>query len=56
MAMQCVPVTEASQVAAARRAALQMAHGVGFSETEMGALALVVTEAASNLVKHAQAG
>jgi len=56
MATQCVPVTEVSQVAAARRTALQMAHRVGLSETEMGALALVVTEAASNLVKHAQAG
>jgi anti-sigma regulatory factor (Ser/Thr protein kinase) len=56
MAMQCVPVTETSQVAAARRVALQMAHSLGQSETETGALALVVTEAATNLVKHAQAG
>ena len=56
MVMQCVPVTEASQVAAARRAALQMAHRFGMPETETGALALVVTEAATNLVKHAQAG
>jgi len=54
--MSCIPITEASQVAAARRTALQMASRLGLSETEMGALALVVTEAATNLVKHAQAG
>src|SRR5262249_3039287 len=56
MPMSCVPITEASQVAAARRTALQMASRLGLSETETGALALVVTEAATNLVKHAQAG
>ena len=56
MAIHCVPVTEASQVAAARRVALQMAHHAELSEPETGALALVVTEAATNLVKHAQAG
>src|SRR5262245_57519267 len=56
MVMQCVPVSETSQVPAARRAAMQMAHGLGLSETETGTLALVVTEAATNLVKHAQAG
>src|SRR5215471_16432304 len=56
MMTRCVPVTEASQVAAVRRAAMEMAHGLGLSETETGALELVVTEAATNLVKHAQAG
>jgi len=56
MPMSCVPITETSQVAAARRTALQMASSVGLPETETGALALVVTEAATNLVKHAQAG
>jgi anti-sigma regulatory factor (Ser/Thr protein kinase) len=56
MPIYCIPVTEASQVAAARRTALQMTHSLGLSEVETGALALVVTEAATNLVKHAQAG
>ncbi len=56
MPMYCIPITEASQVAAARRVALQMTHSLGLSETETGTLALVVTEAATNLVKHAQAG
>ena len=56
MPMSCVPITETSQVAAARRTALQMASSVGLPETETGALALVVTEAATNLVKHAHAG
>jgi anti-sigma regulatory factor (Ser/Thr protein kinase) len=56
MPIYCVPITEPSQVAAARRTALQMTHSLGLSETETGALALVVTEAATNLVKHAQAG
>ena len=56
MAMYCIPITEPSQVGAARRTALQMTHSLGLSETETGALALVVTEAATNLVKHAQAG
>src|SRR5262249_58644541 len=51
-----VRATDASQAPGDRRAAIQMAHGLGLSETEMGALELVVTEAATNLVKHAQAG
>jgi len=51
-----IPITEASQVAAVRRVALQVAHQTGLSETETGTLALVVTEAATNLVKHAQGG
>jgi anti-sigma regulatory factor (Ser/Thr protein kinase) len=56
MAIHCIPITEASQVAAVRRTALQMAHYAELSEPETGALALVATEAATNLVKHAQAG
>src|SRR4030095_3669721 len=56
MAIHCIPIMEASQVAAVRRTALQMAHYAELSEPETGALALVATEAATNLVKHAQAG
>src|SRR5262245_52771248 len=56
MVTQCVPVTEASQVVAARRDGMQMADALGLPEPETGAHELVVTEAATNLVKHAQAG
>lgn len=42
--------------AEARRAAAAMAAARGLGETEAGRLALVVTEAATNLVKHAGGG
>jgi anti-sigma regulatory factor (Ser/Thr protein kinase) len=49
-------VTEPSQVGEARRAAAALAARLGFGEEEAGKVALVVTEAATNLVKHANAG
>lgn len=49
-------VTEASQVADARRRAAALAQRLGFTEVRAGALAIVVTEAASNLARHAQHG
>ena len=51
-----IPVTEASQPAAARRAAVTLAEDAGMDETAIGGVALVVTELATNLVKHAQEG
>lgn len=51
-----VPVTESSQPAAARRAALALAQDAGMEESAVGHLALVVTELATNLVKHAKGG
>jgi anti-sigma regulatory factor (Ser/Thr protein kinase) len=51
-----IPVTEASQPAAARRAALAFARHTGMDEPAIGSLALVVTELATNLVKHANDG
>jgi anti-sigma regulatory factor (Ser/Thr protein kinase) len=51
-----LPMVEASQVFEARHRASQMAREIGFSETKAGAVALVVTEAGNNLVKHAQGG
>jgi anti-sigma regulatory factor (Ser/Thr protein kinase) len=51
-----VPVTELSQVGEARRVAIALAAWQGFGETEAGQVALVVTEAATNLVKHARDG
>lgn len=52
----CVPVTESSQPAAARRAAVALAQDAGMDEPAVGHLALVVTELATNLVKHARGG
>lgn len=49
-------VTEASQVAAARRAARDLAGRLRFDETAAERVALVVTEVATNLVKHAKDG
>jgi anti-sigma regulatory factor (Ser/Thr protein kinase) len=47
---------EASRVGEARRAVTALAGRLGFSEAECGKAALVVTETASNLVKHAREG
>lgn len=52
----CVPVTESSQPAAARRAAIALAQDADMDEPAVGNLALVVTELATNLVKHAKGG
>ena len=52
----CIPVTERSQPAAARRAAVALAHDADLDEPTVDHLALVVTELATNLVKHARGG
>jgi len=54
--MIAIAVTENSQVAAARRLAVQMAEGAGFSATESGRVAIVVTELATNIIKHGGGG
>ena len=51
-----VPVQDGSQVGEARRAALRVAADRGLSEAEAGRLAIVVTEAAGNLARHAGGG
>jgi len=51
-----VPVHEVSQVAEARRIAVALAGSMGYDETRAGAVALAVTEAGTNLVKHARDG
>lgn len=51
-----VPVIHSSQVADARRAALQCAMEAGLGETSSGHAALVATELATNLLKHAEGG
>jgi anti-sigma regulatory factor (Ser/Thr protein kinase) len=50
------PVIDATQVSEPRRAALALAARFGFSEERAGRLALVVTELATNLAKHATGG
>lgn len=49
-------IEERSQVAQARRAALDMAALLGFGETQAGRVALAVTESATNILKHAGHG
>ncbi|MEX2540289.1 MAG: SpoIIE family protein phosphatase [Trueperaceae bacterium] len=51
-----VEVAEASQVSEARRRATTFALDLGFPQAKLGRLALAVTEAASNLVKHTPHG
>jgi anti-sigma regulatory factor (Ser/Thr protein kinase) len=50
------PVTDRSQVAEPRRTALWLASRLEFSDERAGRAALVVTELATNLAKHARSG
>ncbi|HEY9056791.1 MAG TPA: ATP-binding protein [Aurantimonas sp.] len=54
--MISLPVTELSQVGAARRKALHAAEMLGLSVDDRERLALVITEAGTNLVRHARGG
>lgn len=49
-------VRDSSDVGVARRHALALAAGASLSETESGRVALIVTELANNLVRHANGG
>ncbi len=49
-------IDDASMAGEARRAATALAGRLGFDETERGKVAILVTEAATNLWKHATAG
>lgn len=49
-------VLESSQVGEARRAAVRLAEHLGFDEVATGRVALVATELATNLVRHAHQG
>jgi anti-sigma regulatory factor (Ser/Thr protein kinase) len=51
-----VIVEETTQVGEARRMAQLLAGGAGFSQTTVGRIGIVVTEAANNLIKHAKGG
>ena len=50
------PVTESSQVAAVRRGVQWLAEQLEFSQERNGRAALIVSELATNLVKHARGG
>jgi anti-sigma regulatory factor (Ser/Thr protein kinase) len=54
--LRWIRVEEPSAAAGCRSGALAMAERLGFGETRADELAVAVTEAASNLVKHARAG
>lgn len=49
-------VGELGEISAARRAGVDLARHLGFDETRAGKLALIITEAATNVVKHAVRG
>jgi anti-sigma regulatory factor (Ser/Thr protein kinase) len=49
-------IAEASQIAAARRGCNDLAFRLGFDETQAGRVAIVVTEAATNILKHGRDG
>ena len=54
--MRWLPVEDASAVVACRNAALALADRLQFPAARRDQLALAVTEAASNLYKHARQG
>lgn len=51
-----VEITHSSDIAAARRLGQRLAQQQDFDETRAGQLAIVVTEAATNVLKHAREG
>lgn len=53
---QVLSVEDVSQVGHARRTVQRLAEEAGFDDTDCGRVALVVTELASNIIKHAQHG
>lgn len=53
---QAIHLEDASGVAVARRVGAELARNSGFDEARAGQVALVITEAATNIVKHASFG
>ncbi|MFC0408446.1 ATP-binding protein [Roseomonas elaeocarpi] len=51
--MESLPILDQSQVAAARRQAAALAKRVGFGEEDAGRVALVASELAGNILRHA---
>jgi anti-sigma regulatory factor (Ser/Thr protein kinase) len=55
-ATTCIDVAESSQTGEARRRAATLAQSLQFDDAAAGALAIVVTELATNIVKHGRGG
>src|SRR5690606_19824066 len=55
-AQQIFAIVHPSDIAMTRRCGTQLATEMGFDETTAGRLALVITEAATNILKHAGEG
>lgn len=53
---QCIAMTDQSQVGEARRSALRLAEALPLAESRRGDAAIVATELASNLIRHATGG
>ncbi len=51
-----LPMSDTSQPGQARRAAIRLASHGGFDEEATGKLAIAITEAASNIIKHGRGG
>jgi anti-sigma regulatory factor (Ser/Thr protein kinase) len=51
-----VAISHASDTSAARRIGLKLAEALGFNETRAGQLAIIITEASTNILKHAGHG
>ena len=49
-------IGESSEIAAARRAGNELARRLGFDDVRTGQVALIITEAGTNIVKHAREG
>jgi anti-sigma regulatory factor (Ser/Thr protein kinase) len=56
IAALALPVADTSQIAEARRLTVGMANRLGFGEADTGRVAIVVTELATNLIKHGGGG
>lgn len=54
--MRAIEVRDTSQVAEVRRAAVALSEAHGFDEQEAGRVAIVVTELATNVLKHGDGG
>ncbi len=54
--MRAVALDDESRVAEVRRLAVSKAKAIGFLETDVGRVAIVATELATNLLKHARQG
>ena len=55
-AAQWIVITHGSDIAAARRSGQRLAQQLGFCDTRTGQLAIIITEAATNMLKHAGDG